>query len=75
MAFRISANLGDHKPFFRFHRAQAGIADVEVIIDERRIGRIEASHLLRGMADRLLECEWPPGRDCGFVAEKATTKV
>ncbi|HTT81697.1 MAG TPA: hypothetical protein VMF86_18695 [Stellaceae bacterium] len=68
MTFRISANLGDHKPFFRFGAAEPGAADVEVVIDDRRIDRLAASRLLRGMAERLLECDWPPDRPCGFVA-------
>ncbi len=61
MCFRISANLGDRKPFFRFAAAAPGAADVEVLIEDKRIDRMEASRMLRGMADRLLECDWPPG--------------
>jgi hypothetical protein len=33
---------------------------VEVIIDDKSIGREHASRLLRMMAERLLECNWPP---------------
>jgi hypothetical protein len=69
MAFRIRANLGDKKPHFRFADAAApGAAHVEVLIDDRLIGRLDASRVLRGMADRLLECEWPPDPACGFAA-------
>jgi hypothetical protein len=63
MAFRISANLGERKPFFRFNAADPGNADIEVVIDDRRIDRMEASRLLRGIANRLLECHWPPAAD------------
>jgi hypothetical protein len=36
------------------------MAHVEVVIDDERIDWLNASRLLRGMADRLLECgfEW-----------------
>jgi hypothetical protein len=60
MAFRISANLGDHKPFFPIEEAEPGTAHVEAVIDDARIDREHASRLLRAMADRLLECNWPP---------------
>ena len=66
MAFRISANHGDEKPYFRFDEATPGSAHVEVVIDDGSIDRLHASRLLRGMADRLLECEWPPGQSCSF---------
>jgi hypothetical protein len=65
MAFRISANLGDEKPEFRFDEAEAGTAHLEVVIDNMRIDRLHASRLLRAMADRLLECDWPPEPGCG----------
>ena len=60
MAFRISANLGDCKPFFPMREAPVGASHVEAVIDDDKIDREEASHLLRAMADRLLECNWPP---------------
>jgi hypothetical protein len=60
MAFRICANFGDRKPYFGFSDAKPGKADIEVVIDDRRVDRLQASRLLRGMADRLLECKWPP---------------
>ena len=62
MAFSISANLGDQKPFFQFSNTAAGRAHVEVIIDDKGIDREHASRLLRSMADRLQECNWPPAR-------------
>jgi hypothetical protein len=65
MAFKISGNLGDQKPFFRMAGAVSGKANVEVIIDERSIDREHASRLLRMMAERLLECNWPPDLACG----------
>ena len=65
MAFRISGNLGDEKPFFRMGGAVSGTAHVEVIIDDKSIDREHASRLLRMMAERLLECNWPPDQACG----------
>lgn len=60
MAFRISASLGDLKHSFRFDKTAPAMAHVEVVIDDERIDWLNASRLLRGMADRLLECgfEW-----------------
>lgn len=66
MAFSISANLGDPKPFFRFRDAAPGTMHVEVVIDDKRIDREHASRLLRSMADRLQECNWPPDQSCSF---------
>lgn len=66
MAFRISANLGDEKPFFRIGEAVPGKEHVEVVIDDKSIDREHASRLLRAMADRLEECNWPPDPACGF---------
>jgi hypothetical protein len=60
MAFTISGNLGDKKPFFRMAAALPGSAHIEVIIDDKSIDREHASRLLRMMAERLLECNWPP---------------
>jgi hypothetical protein len=65
MAFRISGNLGDEKPFFRMGGAVPGTAHVEAIIDEKSIDRENASRLLRMMAERLLECNWPPDQAYG----------
>jgi hypothetical protein len=65
MAFKISGNLGDKKPFFRMTGAVSGTAHVEVIIDEKSIDREDASRLLRMMAERLVECNWPPDQACG----------
>ncbi len=70
MAFRISASLGDEKPYFVFTPCVPGGAHVEVVIDDKQIDRCHASRLLRGMADRLLECDWPPGPDFGFHYER-----
>jgi hypothetical protein len=66
MSFRLSANLGDEKPHFRFDKGVSGSAHVEVLIDDEKIDRLHASRLLRAMADRLLECEWPPRQHCSF---------
>jgi hypothetical protein len=71
MAFRITANPGEGTPFLQFGEAAAGPAPVEVVIDDARLGRLEASHLLRLMADRLLECDWPPGRASGLRHPRA----
>jgi hypothetical protein len=50
MAFRISASLGDEKPFFRITcRAPPGREHVEVLIDDKSIDREHASRLLRAM--------------------------
>jgi hypothetical protein len=65
MAFRISGNLGDKKPFLRMAGAVSGTAHIEVIIDDKSIDRKHASRLLRMMAERLLECYWPPDQACG----------
>jgi hypothetical protein len=65
MAFKVSGNLGDKKPFFRITGAVSATAHVEVIIDEKSIDREDASRLLRMMAERLLECNWPPDQACG----------
>jgi hypothetical protein len=70
MAFRISANLGDRKPFFPMSEARAGAAHVEAVIDDDKIDREHASRLLRAMADRLLECDWPPDQ-----ARRARTRA
>jgi hypothetical protein len=66
MAFSISANLGDQKPFFHIADAAPGAAHVEIVIDDREIDREHAARLLRSIADRLQECNWPPERSCGF---------
>lgn len=60
MPFKIAGNLGDHKANLRFGPAAVGTAHIEVIVDDERIDRLHASRLLRMMADRLLECDWPP---------------
>jgi hypothetical protein len=65
MAFRITGNLGDKKSFFRMAGAVSGTTHVEAIIDEKSIDREDASRLLRMMAERLLECSWPPDQACG----------
>jgi hypothetical protein len=51
MAFRISGDLGDKKPFFRMAGAVSGTAHIEVIIDDKSIDREHASRLLRMMAE------------------------
>ena len=61
MAFRITANLGDEKSYFDFVPCIPGNAHVEIVIDDKQTDRCHASHLLRGMADRLLECDRPTG--------------
>jgi hypothetical protein len=66
MSFRFSANFGDEKPNFRFDKGVPRSAHVEVLIDDEKIDRLSASRLLRAMADRLLECEWPPRQHCSF---------
>ncbi len=73
MAFSISANLGDEKPYFRMGVAVPGRAHVTVVIDDQRIDREHASRLLRAMADRLLECNWPP--DQARSLPKAASKA
>jgi hypothetical protein len=65
MGFKISGNLGDRKPYFRISRAVPGIEHVEVVIDDNSIDRQHASRILRMMADRLLECDWPPDEHYG----------
>jgi hypothetical protein len=65
MAFKISGNLGGKKPLFRMAGAVLGKAHVEIIIDEENIDREHASRLLRMMAERLLERNWPPDQACG----------
>ena len=67
MAFSISANLGDKKPYFQIVTAAPGAAHVEVVIDDTSIDREHASRLLRAIADRLQECNWPPDRSCSFL--------
>jgi len=75
MAFRISASLGDEKPFFRITcRAPPGREHVEVLIDDKSIHREHASRLLRAMADRLQECNWPPDEACGFESPRRSGK-
>jgi 3-phosphoglycerate kinase len=64
MAFKISGNLGDKKPFFQMAGAVPGTAHVEVMIDDKSIDREHASRVLRMMAERLLECNWPPDQAC-----------
>jgi hypothetical protein len=64
MPFKIVGTIGDRKSTLRFGPAAVGAAHVEVIIDDERIGRLHASRLLRMMADRLLECDWPPQVHC-----------
>ncbi len=61
MTFKISGNLGDRKPYFRIAPATPAAEHVEAIIDDKSIDRLQASRILRMMADRLLECDWPPG--------------
>jgi hypothetical protein len=68
MSFRISANLGDRKPCFRIGPAALDTAHVDVVIDDESIDREHASRILRMMADRLLECNWPPDEACGPLA-------
>jgi hypothetical protein len=60
MGFKISGNFGDRKTTSRISRTAAGANHVEVAIDDKRIAREQASRILRMMADRLLECTWPP---------------
>jgi polyisoprenoid-binding protein YceI len=60
MAFKISGNLGDRKHYLRISDAAPGAQHVEVTIDDGMIDREHASRLLRLMAERLLECNWPP---------------
>jgi len=66
MGFRISGSRGDRKPYFRIKPASPGIEHVEVVIDDDSIDREHASRILRMMADRLLECNWPPDEHCGY---------
>jgi hypothetical protein len=75
MAFKISGNLGDKKPLFRMAGAVPGTAHVEVIIDDKSIGREHASRLLRIMAERLLECNWPPDQACGSPTPSTITAL
>jgi hypothetical protein len=75
MAFRITGNLGDTKPFFRMGGAVSGTAHVEVIIDDQSIDREHASRLLRMMAERLLECNWPPEQACGSFMPSTITAL
>jgi hypothetical protein len=75
MAFRITGNLGDKKPFFRMGGAVSGTAHVEVIIDDQSIDREHASRLLRMMAERLLECNWPPEQACGSSTPSTITAL
>ncbi len=64
MAFRISGNLGDRKPYLRFSPAPSAASHVEVTIDDTKIDREQTSRMLRLMAERLLECNWPPNQVC-----------
>jgi len=75
MAFRISANLGDEKPYFRMAGAVPGTAHVEVITDDKSIDREHASRLLRMMAERLVECNWPPDQACGSPIPSTITAL
>jgi hypothetical protein len=75
MALRITGNLGDKKPFFRMGGAVSGTAHVEVIIDDQSIDREHASRLLRMMAERLLECNWPPEQACGSSMPSTITAL
>ena len=75
MAFRISANLGDEKPYFRMAGAVPGTAHVEVIIDDKSIDREHASRLLRMIAERLLECNWPPDQAHGSSMPSTITAL
>jgi hypothetical protein len=75
MAFRITGNLGDEKPFFRMGGAVSGTAHVEVIIDDKSIDREHASRLLRMMAERLLECNWPPDQAYGSPMPSTITAL
>lgn len=67
MAFCISASLGDRKPFFHIGIAAPRTAHVVVTIDNKQIDREHAARLLRAMADRLQECNWPPDESCSFA--------
>jgi polyisoprenoid-binding protein YceI len=60
MSFRISGNFGDRKAYLRLGPATAGHAHVEAVVDDAHIDREHASRILRMMADRLLESDWPP---------------
>ena len=64
MAFSISANLEDEKPYFRINTAAAATAHVQAVIDDSKIDRMHASRVLRAMADRLLECSGPSDQPC-----------
>ena len=75
MAFRISGNLGDEKPYFRMVGAVPGTAHVQVIIDDQGIDREHASRLLRMMAERLLECNWPPDQAHGSPMPSTITAL
>jgi len=66
MSFMISGNRDDRKPYFRIKSVPPGIEHVEVVIDDDSIDREHASRILRMMADRLLECNWPPDQHCGY---------
>jgi hypothetical protein len=75
MAFKISDNLGDKKPFFGMASAVSGTANVEVTIDDKSIDREHASRLLRMLAERLLECNWPPDQACGSPMPSTITAL
>ncbi|MGA7262263.1 MAG: hypothetical protein WA709_33050 [Stellaceae bacterium] len=75
MAFRITGNLADKKRFFRMGGAVSGTAHVEIIIDDKNIDRERASRLLRMMAERLLECNWPPEQACGSSMPSTITAL
>ena len=66
MAFNISTNLGNQKPFFQFSNAAAGAAHIEVIIDNKRIDREHAS------ASSGPDGRPPPGMQ---LAARPTTQV
>ncbi len=74
MAFSIRADLGDKKPYFRFDKAAPAETHVAVVIDDKRIGREHAARLLRAIADRLQECDWPPDEACTFARPRETDR-
>jgi hypothetical protein len=55
--------------------AVSGTAHVEVIIDDKSIDREHASRLLRMMAERLLECNWPPDQAYGSPMPSTITAL
>jgi polyisoprenoid-binding protein YceI len=68
MGFKISGNLGDGKPIFKINYTDPGADQVEVVIDEKRIQREQASRILHMMGNRILECDWPPDENCSRPA-------